>query len=241
MGGMHHATHFICCIQLSQIEGFFCGRTGCPRVTATKSACLMRAPRVLLLHVKRALAPGRKSSVVLSFDLTLDVAPWLMRPTAAAATGARSAASGGAGGAGVAPGPSSSSAYLLRAVVEHRGGAMGGHYVTYRRVPAPLVPPSDATEAAAAAPRPLWALASDASVSPVSAEDMLESAEAYLLVYELLQGEGGGGGVVAGSATLLRADVPEHRRWLRQSPEELLRSQRGGEDADRAVFCFPAE
>jgi hypothetical protein len=71
---------------------------------------------------------------------------------------------------------------------------------------------------------------------------MLESAEAYMLVYELMGGEGGGG-IVAGSAQLLHADVAEHRRWLRKSPEELLlRSQRqGGDDAERGVFCFPPE
>jgi len=91
------------------------------------------------------------------------------------------ASTSGQPGAGAA-GPSSlaleacaaCTAYDLMSVVEHLGGPAGGHYVTYRRVPLPLLDPADA--------RPQWVRCSDASVVQAS-EDQVLTCEAYLLCY----------------------------------------------------------
>jgi hypothetical protein len=146
-----------------------------------------------------ALKDGRR----VRFGLTLDLGEFLYRGEGPPTQQARTPSSGsllsplgavsratstasvastpgqpGAGAAGSSLlGPEASAActaYDLMSVVEHLGGPAGGHYVTYRRVPLPLLDPADA--------RPQWVRCSDASVVQAS-EDQVLTCEAYLLCY----------------------------------------------------------
>lgn len=75
---------------------------------------------------------------------------------------------------GTSPDSSGYYVYDLASVVQHMGGAYGGHYITYRRVPA------SGTDADNVSPR--WVRASDATVAAADDREVLGS-EAYMLFY----------------------------------------------------------
>ena len=151
--------------------------------------------------------------------------------------------------------------YALHAVIEHRGGSQGGHYVTYRRVPSLVLAAAGRQTAAPAPGDPHWAVASDSSVRPVDAAEVRD-AEAYLLVYQLqcatateLVGtalntkavscqEACADSVVAASDGLVFGDDADD--WLETDPKVLLQQSLGVVSEDsftrtRAVCCFPTE
>jgi len=146
---------------------------------ARKQSGMARMPPVLALHIKRnefnygsAYSTGKTATHV-DFPWHLD-----MRPHSLEARASRGGTGVGAG-AGAASSVSSSSSslhssYELMAVVEHLGGAFGGHYVTSRRVPAAM------TDGDAVAAH--WAFASDTEVTPCSPADVAVR-QAYMLFY----------------------------------------------------------
>lgn len=266
-----------------RIEGFFCGSGAtCRRAGATKRSHLLRAPRILLLHFKRAVAPGRKSFVALRFGLELDVAPWVSPPAMGVTASHMAGSAAGGGGSSRSsrtPVAAGSTRYRLHAVVEHLGGGLGGHYVTYRRVPSevqmhPPDAPGLASHESTTSTRPSmghtgpsparWAYASDATVNPAVAADVIDGPEAYLLAYQLIEGGAGMRGgpteadLVAGSERLGDAELVDD--WLKMGPLSLMEEQQswrhpadcddtrhaggasgGGPSPGRGVFWFPPD
>ncbi len=118
------------------------------RGPARKKTVISRAPKNLCFHIQRryydALADRMlKSAQIVAFPETIDIAPFC---------------------ACVSRG--SSLTYNLMAIIEHRGNAHTGHYVTYRRRT------SDS-----------WIVVSDDHVSAVS-WDVVRRSQAYMLMYE---------------------------------------------------------
>ena len=118
------------------------------RGPARKKTVISRAPKNLCFHIQRryydALADRMlKSAQIVFFPETIDIAPFC---------------------ACVSRG--SSLTYNLMAIIEHRGNAHTGHYVTYRRRA------SDC-----------WIVVSDDHVSAVS-WDVVRRSQAYMLMYE---------------------------------------------------------
>lgn len=134
------------------------GPKGTPRkrVDAVKRLLVLRPPRILVCHLKR-LRPNRKSALHVRCPEVLDLSPYCWR---------KEDAVGGAQGAVL---------YLLYGMVEHQGGAHGGHYVAYTRGSGG------------------WSLISDTDVRDVSVEQVL-GAQAYMLFYARIDGGSGGGG-----------------------------------------------
>lgn len=118
------------------------------RGPARKKTVISRAPKNLCFHIQRryydALADRMlKSAQIVAFSETIDIAPFC---------------------ACVSRG--SSLTYNLMAIIEHRGNAHTGHYLTYRRRT------SDS-----------WIVVSDDHVSAVS-WDVVRRSQAYMLMYE---------------------------------------------------------
>lgn len=188
--------------------GGFTGQHDC-----RKARGLLTLPPALVVHLNR-LSGGAKDGRHVAFPFVIDMAP-----STALAVSAKGGSSGGAssggiyggllGGRGMPPlrrgaatSPSSPQRaaaatphawYTLVAVVEHRGGSLGGHYVTYRRLRPPVrhvdsasptsSPDFDAEEdVEAEAARAAWVCANDARVTPAAPMDV-RSAHAYLLFY----------------------------------------------------------
>lgn len=126
---------------------------------AVKRLLVLRPPRILVCHLKR-LRPNRKSPLHVRCPEVLDLSPYCWR-NADAVAGAQEGAV----------------LYLLYGVVEHQGGAHGGHYVAYTRGSGG------------------WSLISDTDVRTVSLEQVL-GAQAYMVFYARIDGGGGGGGGV---------------------------------------------
>ena len=143
-----------------------------------KRRALVALPPALCIHVNRLLGEGAKVRRRVRFDLSLDVAPFMLqaadrrrpRPTVRQSGKAFPCGCG-------AVCRSRDTEYELVALVEHSGGGRGGHYLTYRRIPTPVRVPVEAVEAA-----PQWVVASDEAVRPVDVGEVLER-EAYLLLY----------------------------------------------------------
>ena len=133
------------------------------RVDARKRLLLLKPPATLLLHLKRLQARG-KINVHVAFTETLDMTPycWINPSDETAGTDAKSSDA-----VTSADKQQSKHLYTLYAVVEHRGGAAGGHYVAHVR-----------TAGAGG-----WALISDETVRPSSLPEVLK-AQAYMLFYE---------------------------------------------------------
>jgi hypothetical protein len=139
------------------------------RRDAFKCLLLTRLPAVLCIHVQRRFYDpetlrASKTAQHVIFPEVLDVGPYC--------------AYGGGGFTNVPPrvgerNPARCPAmipYRLMSVIEHRGGAFSGHYVTYRRDPSSLNG-SD------------WLIISDARVCRVSWKDV-RHCQAYMLFYE---------------------------------------------------------
>jgi ubiquitin C-terminal hydrolase len=116
------------------------------RVDARKRLLLLRPPQVLMCHLKRLQARGKLNAHV-AFTEVLDMAPFCWQDPEAEAPLA--------------------ALYRLYAVVEHRGGSSGGHYVAYVRAAGPGG----------------WVLTSDDSVRQCTLAETLK-AQAYMLWYE---------------------------------------------------------
>jgi ubiquitin C-terminal hydrolase len=119
------------------------------RGPAKKCLVISRPPVVLCFHVQRRYydaATDRmvKSAQIVAFPPKIDIAPFC----AYASRG-------------------SSMPYTLMSIIEHRGNAHAGHYVTYRRIRS-----GDG-----------WVIVSDDSVSAISWEEV-RRAQAYMLIYE---------------------------------------------------------
>jgi hypothetical protein len=157
---------------------------------AIRRTILLTTPPILNLHVNR-LQAGYKNSEHVRFDLTLDVAPYTLagplvprpdgipRGPPRRGTGATPAA---------APPLPLSTLYDLMSVIVHLGGPYSGHYITYRRVPAPLPAPGgkggdahgsgeDGVHVAQ------WVECSDTEVHTVGREEVVRDARAYMLFY----------------------------------------------------------
>jgi hypothetical protein len=132
---------------------------------ARKQNCLIQLPPILALQVRRSdfhAHSGRatKASTLVSFDWTLDMFPFTMEGKECVRQ------------AGVSEGYY---IYDLMSVVQHLGfSSSGGHYVTFRRVPASLEDPDCVA--------PQWVRTSDTMVDIVSASEV-QRAEAYMLFY----------------------------------------------------------
>lgn len=146
---------------------------------ARKRCLLQDTPPLLLLHLKRFRQVGlrgrmQKSDMVVRFPLHLDLNPFsLPDPSSSKSLG-------------------SSRAYRLYGVVEHMGGLSGGHYIAWVRSSRckPLDEDDITKETATSTEAPSeeedmgWVRCSDAQVTPVSLEEVLNTAQAYLLFYE---------------------------------------------------------
>jgi len=163
---------------VSHAEGWRCeGGCGSSR-GAERATLLLRPPRVLAVHVKRAGAgggPPNRAPVAVPLALALPV-------------GARG---GGGGGGGGAP-PAADARFLLAAALCHVGASGAGHYYAVRR--------AHARAGSGAPPRRRWLRVSDAAVEELGGDRALfslsgwASADVCLAFYLLA---GGGGACVA--------------------------------------------
>lgn len=194
---------------------------------AVKQTAISKLPEVLFLHIKRQGyfdfeqagmmmgAANVKSSSRFSFDLCLDMSRFLTNAVTNASAAASSFSSS-ADGTEVSNGDSSNLFDLL-SVVEHLGGGRGGHYVTYRRVPAAFCDPSTAM--------PQWVVCSDSTVRPVDVSRVL-GCEAYLLCYvkrhsaEAAAASSTAKGAGAGAAGVSLAHA--HAAWLQRAVSSTL-------------------
>jgi hypothetical protein len=149
-GPTHWASHEATQPQASQHRTFSLAegiRSECTALLGSQAAGkivrrlrMARAPTVLCLHLRRVVASFngasiRKDSSRVRFGLELDVSP-LLEPFSFSQGAAACVAEGGGHacgqtrGGGIAAGKAT---YQLVAVVEHLGGAQGGHYVSYVR------------------------------------------------------------------------------------------------------------
>jgi ubiquitin C-terminal hydrolase len=153
------------------------------RARARKSMFLTRLPAILCLHVQRRFYDPMSDRMTkvrqhVRFEETLNVAPYCF-------TGGRSDWAEGSSrhrrptnGAGGTYSTLSAAAdaepilYRLQAVLEHQGGAFGGHYLCYRRDPA-------------ADNKNGWLRVSDHVVRPVT-WSQVAACQAYMLFYEAI-------------------------------------------------------
>lgn len=160
----------------SEEEDFLFGATNpsdqipMQRCKAKKCLVLTRTPSVLCCHIQRRYYDpftGRMEKCVqfVEFPQFLDLSPYCAYGPSAMTRWV----------AGSDPkfqikpnGKRGSMAYQLQSVIEHRGNAFGGHYVSYRR---------DHTGS--------WFCISDSTVAPVSWQDV-RTCQAYMLFYEAL-------------------------------------------------------
>lgn len=121
------------------------------RGPAKKCIIISRPPDVLCFHIQRRYydaATDRmvKSAQIVAFSQIIDIAPFCAYSS-----------------------KGSSMTYRLMSIIEHRGSAHGGHYVTYRRNRS-----GDASS---------WFVVSDDNVTAISWEEVRRS-QAYMLIYE---------------------------------------------------------
>lgn len=145
------------------------------RCEARKCLFLTRTPSILCCHIQRRYFDPytqrmEKCIQLVEFPEVLDVSPYCAYgPRASTPWAAGSSANGMDGGRTCSLNNSDGRMpYRLQSIIEHRGNAFGGHYVSYRR---------DHTGQ--------WYLISDSSVHPVSWHDV-RCSQAYLLFYEAL-------------------------------------------------------
>jgi ubiquitin C-terminal hydrolase len=145
------------------------------RSSVSKRLLFSRLPPVLILHLNRQefcphSGASRKSKQKVVFGLELDMSPYC-------AFGGRDWRSVATDLTGSPTSPRQTRSvgimYELCAVIQHHGGAVGGHYTTYRKVSSDESGEEEAT----------WVHASDLDVEEVSISKVL-SCEAYLLFYE---------------------------------------------------------
>lgn len=121
------------------------------RGPAKKCIIISRPPTVLCFHIQRRYydaATDRmvKSAQIVAFPQIIDIAPFCAYSS-----------------------KGSSMTYKLMSIIEHRGSAHGGHYVTYRRNRS-----GDTSS---------WFIVSDDNVTAISWEEVRRS-QAYMLIYE---------------------------------------------------------
>lgn len=112
---------------------------------ARKELCLLRAPQLLVLHLKR-LVPDpfgmlgvRKVTVPVKIEAELSLQRYLSGTREQWVRGrSRPSSSGTSCFADSTSVSSASHLFDIVAIVQHLGGPNSGHYVTYRRVPIPL-------------------------------------------------------------------------------------------------------
>ncbi|KAI5367541.1 putative ubiquitin specific protease, papain-like cysteine peptidase superfamily [Septoria linicola] len=135
-----------------------------------REAVLGRAPQSLVIHINRSVfdeltGMQRKNYAEVQYPMLLDLRPWLLEPGSSPAT------------------------FRLSAVVQHYGRHENGHYICYRKhegVP-PLTDDEPDPEAASqASGKERWWRLSDEDVSPVTEEEALGQAGAFMLFYERL-------------------------------------------------------
>eukprot|EP00980_Cylindrotheca_fusiformis_P000076 scaffold19_cov114-Cylindrotheca_fusiformis.AAC.23 len=140
------------------------------RCAAMKCLTLTRCPSVLCCHIQRRYVDpltGQMEKCVqfVEFPQTLDLSPYCAYSpgtnTAWAAGRSRDSATNGCAEKNRMP-------YRLQGVIEHRGNAHGGHYVSYRRDQ-----------------KGDWFRISDANVSPIPWRQV-RTCQAYMLFYEAL-------------------------------------------------------
>ena len=146
------------------------------RGEAKKCLLFTRLPNVLCLHVQRRYYDPStdrmaKTSQHMDFPEVLDLSPYC-----AYGGGRKGMPSwAGRGSRSMASHDETkripSKLYKLMSVIEHRGNAYGGHYLTYRRV--------------RAAKRDRWVRISDQSFMPIRWDDV-RKCEAYMLFYEAI-------------------------------------------------------
>mmetsp|Transcript_35716 Transcript_35716/g.46041 ORF Transcript_35716/g.46041 Transcript_35716/m.46041 type:complete len:188 (+) Transcript_35716:956-1519(+) len=168
---------------LSKHSTCLCGNPSCVneadclvtmvRRSVSKRLLISRLPSVLILHVNRQeFCPQsglpRKTRKKVLFSMELDMSPFC------AFGGQDWRAVGSDGNPSSCDLKSSKMMYDLCAVIEHHGGAIGGHYSTFRKVSSgPDLRDNDAH----------WVHASDVLVEETTPDKVL-ACEAYLLFYE---------------------------------------------------------
>ena len=124
------------------------------RGPAKKCIIISRPPAVLCFHIQRRYYDAAndrmvKSAQIVAFQQTIDISPFCPFSF-----------------------KGSSMSYKLMSIIEHRGSAHGGHYVTYRRNRS-----GDTST---------WFIVSDDNVTAISWEEVRRS-QAYMLIYEAVQ------------------------------------------------------
>lgn len=172
-------------------EEYRCDRCG-GTFAAVRRSRLVRLPPVLAVHLQRQtvgpLGPA-KDPAHIAFPFRLDATPLCAntRPPAppGVATSAGLAPPPPSEGSSAVPAPHHKVSYTLMSVVEHMGGAYGGHYIAYRRIPRPKRVEA-ASEPEGKSWRRLgtgrWVMASDERVKPVTSE-IVKRCQAYMLLY----------------------------------------------------------
>jgi ubiquitin C-terminal hydrolase len=149
------------------------------RTRARKSMFLTRLPAILCLHVQRRFYDARADRMTkvrqhVRFAETLNVAPYCFTGGRAdwAEGSSRRRQSGEATRSTLsATADASPILYRLQAVLEHQGGAFGGHYLCYRRDPT--------------GSKSGWLRVSDHVVRPVT-WSQVAACQAYMLFYEAI-------------------------------------------------------
>jgi ubiquitin C-terminal hydrolase len=135
---------------------WLCDFCGARKASATMMVELIKSPRVLCVHVARALRLAHPDRTRVTVPLTLSLA----------------------GAAAAAASPPTPFVFELASLIEHHGtgNGHGGHFTTIRRVPyCKATPPP---------PRRLWALANDSSVSFLTPEsNAFTTTGVYLAFY----------------------------------------------------------
>jgi ubiquitin C-terminal hydrolase len=164
-------------------EEYRCDRCGGVHPAVRRSR-LVRLPPVLAVHLQRQIVGPMgpvKDPAHIKFPLRFDATSLCAqaRPTPSPASDAASASTHAEADA-----PQHKVTYALMSVVVHIGGAFGGHYISYRRLPRPKLS-EDADAGTRSTKRPgsgRWVYASDEHVKPVTT-DTVKGCQAYMLLY----------------------------------------------------------
>jgi ubiquitin C-terminal hydrolase len=174
-------------------DGYKCDRCG-NRGSAIKRTRLIRPPPIFCLHLQRqcvgVFGPSKNSAHV-RFNARFDATPLcahVRHPeeddfALPVETDAIPATVGAAASSKTVDSrkPTAAVSYALASVVVHLGGAFGGHYISFRRVP--QMRQDDAGDGAPKYPGDGdWVCASDELVRPTKLKDV-KAAEAYMLFY----------------------------------------------------------
>ena len=156
---------------INQVSEYRCAKCASRNKSGARNQmCLQHFPRLLVIHLKRFSALGRKNTTPVTFGTTLAV-PWMSQHT-------------------VGGNDHIALRYELSGVVCHMGSSYGGHYIAYVR-PSTLKSGSADARGGGGADHGNWYECDDSTVTKVAEAKVLSATSAaYVLFYQLLPTHG---------------------------------------------------